>query len=299
MTVDRMLTVIEAPRLAERTSIRLGGPAVAEIRASCPAALEQAPAAAEKLGGRMAVLGGGSNIVAHDGELPLVLLTLDGRTPVETAGEAGGKILVRAGGGVPLPVLLARAAALGLSGLEGLSGIPGTVGGALAMNAGSFGVETGEKVHAATLFAPEFGLVERAGADFEFGYRSTGLRGHGGWFVAAEVVFALERSDKEAVRARMREVMAKKSASQPVTERTAGSTFANPAPGVAAGRLLDEAGFRGRKNGGMCFSEKHANFLVNDGTGTFAQAVELMEEAREAVLRRSGHRLELEVRLWP
>ena len=97
----------------------------------------------------------------------------------------------------------------------------------------------------------------------------------------------------------MRDVYAKKQQSQPVTAWSAGCVFKNPAPDAPAGRLLDEVGLRGFRLGGMAFSAMHANFLINEGNGTFAQAMELIDMAREKVSQRFGHALEMEVRLWP
>ena len=97
----------------------------------------------------------------------------------------------------------------------------------------------------------------------------------------------------------MAETIAKKRAGQPITARSAGCVFKNPSPEQPAGRLLEEAGMRGKGLGGMRFSEVHANFLVNEGKGTFAEAEALIGMAQAAVLKHSGLSLELEVRIWP
>lgn len=291
-------SIVDAPSLAERTSIRLGGRAIAEIRLHRLAGLEAVPELVEKLGGRLALLGEGTNIIASDETLPLVLLTLPRGDEATVRGDEGGRVLLRAAGGMRLPALLAQAAVLGLSGLEGLAGIPGSVGGALAMNAGSFGVEMGDLATKVTVFSPALGLVERPAEDFDFGYRNCRLRGHEGWFLVCGLELALTASNRDSVRDRMRAIYAKKQASQPVTARSAGCVFKNPAPDAPAGRLLDEAGLKGFGVGGMRFSRLHANFLVNEGGGTFAVAEELMELALEKVRARSGHELEKEVRIW-
>ena len=142
-------------------------------------------------------------------------------------------------------------------------------------------------------------LVERPADAFAFGYRKCELRGHDGWFLVCAVTLELARGDKESIRSRMREIYQRKQQSQPVTAWSAGCVFKNPAPDAPAGRLIEEAGLRGTRLGGMAFSPVHANFLVNEGGGTFEQAMELIELAREKVRARSGHELELEVRLWP
>lgn len=291
-------SVIDEPSLAERTSIRLGGKAIAEIRLHCLEGLEAVPDLVKRLGGRLVLLGEGSNVIASDGRLPLVPLRLPPSHEAWICGDEGGSALLRAEGGMRLPALLAQAAILGLSGLEGLAGIPGSVGGAVAMNAGSFGVEIGGLAERVEIFSPDLGLIERPAGDFDFRYRDCRLRGHDGWFLVCGLVLRLAKSGRDSVRDGMREVYAKKRASQPVTARSAGCVFKNPAPGVPAGRLIEEAGLKGHNVGGMRFSPLHANFLVNEGGGSFPEAMELMDLAREKVRACSGYELEKEVKIW-
>ncbi len=290
-------SILPGPLLARRTSMGLGGHALAEIRVEDPARLDNLPEALQRIGGRPEILGGGSNIIAADGSLPLCLLSLADET-VLPGREIHGRVELRAGGGARLPVLLAVAARLGLSGLEGLSGIPGSVGGAVAMNAGSYGVEIFSRLARAQVFGQSAGLLERGPEGFAYGYRHCALRGNTGFFLIASATFLLTPSNPKTVRAAIRETLKKKRATQPVAARSAGCVFKNPA-GTSAGKLLDEAGMKGRAVGGMRFSTLHANFMLNTGLGTGAQALELLEMGREAVFRRHGLRLETEVRLWP
>ena len=299
MTIAQGIDILKAPRMRERTSIRLGGNAVAELRVTGPEGYDCLPGLGLRLGGRMAPLGAGTNIVADDEALPLLLVTRQPFYTTEVLREERYGILVRCDAALRLPALLATAAGLGLSGLEGLTGIPGSVGGAVAMNAGSYGVSIGERVHSVTVFSPLLGLIERPADAFDFSYRSCRLRGHEGWFLVCAATFALTRDGRGPVRARMRDVYLKKRAGQPVTAKSAGCVFKNPAPDVPAGRLLDEAGLKGLRLGGMRFSPLHANFLVNEGEGAFDQAMELIELARERVFAHSGYRLETEVHIWP
>ena len=296
------LDIREGPLLRELTSIRLGGPALAELRVSSARGLEQLPDVAGRLGGRIEPFGAGTNIIARDQDLPLVLVTRKPWHETQLVGEINGRALIRADAAAKLPTLLARAASLGLGGLEGLTGIPGSVGGAVAMNAGSYGVSIGELAHSVEVFSPARGLVEVPATDFAFAYRSCRWVGVDGWFLITGVTLALDSLDKAGpgpVRRRMREVYAKKRASQPVTAKSAGCVFKNPAPDAPAGRLLEAAGLKGMSRGGMCFSAVHANFLVNDGEGAAEDAMYLIELARERVYRESGYLLETEVRIWP
>jgi UDP-N-acetylmuramate dehydrogenase len=286
------------PHLAERTTLRLGGWALAEFWPEGPDDYAGMTDRARILGGSPLILGAGSNVLAADGELPLVLVRTDCAVRLEVVGQGGdGTVLVAAGAGVRMPRLLGFCAHRGLSGIEGLVGIPGSVGGAVAMNAGSFGAEMCRRLDRIT--AVTGAGCETLGRDrFRYGYRSFSLPGRPDGFVVLEAVLALDPDVPEAVRGRMRQHYLRKKASQPLDVPSAGCVFRNP-EGDAAGRLLERAGFRGRRAGGVCFSPKHANFLVNDRQGTATAALELIGEAREAVRRRFGIVLENEVRVVP
>lgn len=291
-------TITEGVTLASRTSIGLGGRVIAEVRLDGERGCEALPELERKLGGRMVFLGAGTNIIASDEALPLVLATLPRGGEAEIIGDEDGVPLLRAQGGMPLPLLLSRAASLGLGGLEGLSGIPGSVGGAVAMNAGSYGVQMGPLVRSVRVFSPTLGVTECPAGDFLFSYRHCALAGHEGAFLVLGVTLALPERDGAQIKAAMRDVMVKKKAAQPVTARSAGCVFKNPAPDSPAGRLLDEAGLKGAAMGGMRFSPLHANFLINEGGGKAADAFALIETAKEKVRNRTGFCLETEVKLW-
>lgn len=293
------LSIVEAPLLAERTTMRLGGHALAEARIENDKGLEALPEFLARMGGKPAILGKGSNLLVADGHLPLVLISLHGSRETWFAGESEDTVLLGADAELPLPGLLSRAASLGLSGLENLCGIPGTVGGALAMNAGSFGADMGTAVRQITAFLPGRGLTILNHEQVDMQYRSFAVKGHENWYLITGAVFALQKAPEERIREAMAGFYAQKRSTQPVTARSAGCVFKNPHPGHPAGKLLQEAGLRGFKLGGMAFSQIHANFLVNEGNGTFAQAMELIALARDKVRERSGFSLELEVCVWP
>ncbi|MDR2162270.1 MAG: UDP-N-acetylmuramate dehydrogenase [Desulfovibrio sp.] len=293
--------LLPGPLLARRTTMGLGGEALAEIRVTDAWATEDALDRAESLalerGGRVVFLGRGSNLLVREGELPLVVvsLALDTLFPLREEGE---RVILRAGANAPLAGLLDHAASLGLSGLEGLTGIPGSLGGALVMNAGSFGVSMAEVVCGAGIWTRERGLWRAEKADLAFAYRLCRLARGGAEFLAVEVALELSRDEPARVKERMAAIFKRKRAEQPITARSAGCVFRNPHPEHPAGRLLEEAGLRGRRHGAMRFSPVHANFLINEGQGTFVQARELISMAREAVKRRSGFDLELEAKIW-
>lgn len=287
------LTLLQQPRLRERTTLRLGGPALAEAVARDEAGLDQLARELPGLGGRPMAIGAGSNLLAADGPHQLVLVRAAGNTEPLVESRAQ-EVLVRAGAGLGLPRLLGLCQRMGLTGLEGLTGVPGSVGGAVAMNAGSYGVCAADALTRVRLWTPERGLFWKAARACSFGYRRFDAGLTGTFFLVWEAEFRLTQDDAAAVRARMGEVYAKKKATQPVTAKSAGCVFKNP-EGQSAGRMLDEAGMRGKRLGGMAFSDVHANFLVNLGEGTAAQALELMDFGKNAVRARFGVTLQNEV----
>jgi UDP-N-acetylenolpyruvoylglucosamine reductase len=287
-----------APFLAPRTTLRIGGTAIAELVLERHEDLYLLPDKLRELGGKPLVLGAGSNILAHDGELPLVLIRPFFNDGPQIVGEHEGKILVRAGAGVPMARLLRFCAVNGLSGLEGLVGIPGSVGGAVAMNAGSHGTETCNNIYNIQAFVDN--TIQRISVDaLQYGYRTLRINGKKNDFIVLEATFGLTVGERDGICNCMRHNFFKKKSKQPVTAWSAGCVFKNPTPEMSAGKLLDEAGFKGRKLGGMAFSSLHANFLINEGKGSATAALALLQEARETVRQRFGIELEPEVRIVP
>jgi UDP-N-acetylmuramate dehydrogenase len=290
------IKVLPGPKLAERTTLRLGGRARAELFLESP---EDAAGLGEALAGQAGspfMLGWGSNLLALDHELDLAVVSLSGKAQPEAVGQAeDGRQIVRVSGGCLLTKLIKWAGERGLAGLEGLSGIPGTVGGVVACNAGSFGVQTVELLSRVRLWTRQ-GLDWIGPQAWKAAYRSFEPLNISGPWLVVEAELILNISDPAAVKTRSAEVLARKKASQPLDAASCGCAFKNPA-GDSAGRLLDQCGFKGRSLGGMAFSAKHANFLVNEGHGCAAAALELIDKARAEVKKRYGVELELEVRV--
>lgn len=287
-----------APRLAEMTTLRLGGRVLADAGLSAVEAVPRLAEAAARLGGSVVCFGGGSNILAADGELPLILVRDVSAPEIEILDDDGKRVLVRAGASVKLPLLLGRLKSMHLGGLEGLTGIPGTVGGAVAMNAGSYGQCVADALESVSVVTLDGKARAVARQNIEFAYRYMGLPGVTGWFMVIAATFAVIREKPGAVETAAREILARKKTTQPITAASAGCVFKNPSLDMPAGKLLDDAGFKGKRLGGMAFSSVHANFLINEGQGTSAQALELIAAAKEAVLQRHGVTLEMEVKLW-
>lgn len=294
-----MLLVTTSPSLSALTSLHLGGKALALARFETPADLEALPQAASRIGGTIVPIGGGTNILAADGVLPIVLVQCGGERAPVVVGKEGEQVLVRVGAGVRLPRLLAWCMKRGLSGLEGMAGVPGDVGGAIAGNAGAQGVDMGTHLHSVDVFSPDRGFRTLGRNAVRCAYRTFSLQERETpWFVIVSAVLSLTPASSEAIRCVMRDTIGRKIGVQPVHSWSAGCVFKNPPGGLSAGKLLDDAGFRGKRLGGMCFSEIHANFLVNEGKGSAKAAFELVREAQEAVWQRFGVQLETEVKLW-
>jgi len=240
-------------------------------------------------------VGLGSNLLVRDGGFRgTVVLMHSPHGAMRVEGD-----LIYAEASVACPKVARFAATHGFEGAEFLAGVPGTVGGALAMNAGCYGSETWDVVAKVSTTSREGRLSERAPADFDVGYRRVELRGsrldEAEWFVAAW--FRFRAGDEKRARARIKELLAQRIATQPLELPNAGSVFRNP-PGDHAARLIEACGLKGHAIGGARISEKHANFIVNPkGKARAADIEALIEHARRAVKERFGVELIPEVRI--
>jgi UDP-N-acetylmuramate dehydrogenase len=237
-------------------------------------------------------LGVGSNTLVRDGGVEGVVIRLAGRafSRIERVGDR--RLLA---GAAALDAHLAReAAAAGLAGLEFYRGVPGSIGGALVMNAGCYGAETADVLVEARAVARDGRIVTLPVAEMEFSYRRS-ARAAAGDLIFTAGLFEGQPDDPAAITARMDEITRRREASQPIREKTGGSTFKNP-EGYSAWKLVDEAGWRGRPFGGAMFSPQHANFLINSGEATAADLEGLGEAVRAEVEARTGVRLEWEIR---
>jgi UDP-N-acetylmuramate dehydrogenase len=207
---------------------------------------------------------------------------------------------VYAEAGVASPKVARFAALNNLTGAEFLAGVPGTVGGALAMNAGCYGAETWDIVERAVTIDRTGRLHSRAKDDFQIAYRHCALKGEerlgeNEWFVAA--YFRLASGDGEASRAKIKEFLSRRVATQPLQLPNAGSVFRNPI-GDHAARLIESCGLKGLERGGARVSEKHANFIVNPHGKASASDIEwLIETMRATVREKTGVELHAEVRI--
>jgi UDP-N-acetylmuramate dehydrogenase len=279
--------------LARHTTWRVGGPA---DRLYVPADRDDLAAFLRTLapGEPVHAIGLGSNLLVRDGGIrgSVVLMHNPGAMLAVQDG------LVYADAGVASPKLARFAALHDCAEAEFLAGIPGTVGGALAMNAGCYGGETWTHVARVELLRPDGRFEVLTPADFDIGYRSVAARGGrpvDGIFTAAW--FRFPPGVALAARARIRELLSRRIATQPLALPNAGSVFRNP-PGDHAARLIEACGLKGRTIGGAQVSTLHANFIVNPTRRALAADIEaLIEEIRATVHGRTGIELEVEVRV--
>jgi UDP-N-acetylmuramate dehydrogenase len=285
--------VVEGEPLAPHTTLRIGGPAALFAVPDDPAGVAAALRFASAAGLPWRVIGLGSNLLCPDGGFPGLVLDL-GRACAAVRWGDGGR--VEAGAGVHLARLLQESARRGLSGLEGVAGVPGTVGGALAMNAGTARGDFGAVVESVTAVRPDGTRLELPASAMAFRYRGSRLGDEG--LVALSAVLRLRPADPTAVRASLRGLALRRRRTQPVHLPSAGSIWQNP-PGTYAGRLIEEAGCKGLRRGGAEVSPLHANFIVNHGGATAADVLALMRDVRAAVEARHGVRLHPELRWLP
>ncbi len=282
------LELRENEPMAGHCSFKIGGPAAAMALPRSAEELEGLCAHLRAAGVRPLLIGNGTNILPPDEGLDrFVIVTCPGAGRAEVSGDT-----LTAECGATLAAAAMAAAEAGLTGLEFAHGIPGSVGGGVIMNAGAYGGELKDAV-AQTEYLDE-DLVRRTitGPEHEFSYRHSVFSGREA--VLLRTRFALTPGDRDAIQGKMRELAAKRRASQPLEMPSAGSTFKRPAGGYASA-LIDQAGLRGCSIGGAQVSEKHAGFVVNTGSATCADVLRLMEHIQKTVYARSGVALEPEV----
>jgi len=278
--------------MSKHTSFRIGGPAEVMAFPKTKGELAQILKTSALLDCKCAILGAGTNVLAPDEGLPgLVICLKDCLDGMEQLDDTHIRVMA----GVTMSRAAVFAANLGLSGLEFAHGIPGTVGGGVYMNAGAYGGEICQVCTEVEVMDRKGKVRVLSGEEMEFSYRHSRLEETGEIVIRAD--FALTKDDPETIKAKMKELIGKRSASQPLDLPSAGSAFKRPVGGYAAA-LIDQAGLRGFQVGGAAVSSKHCGFAVNLGGATAADVKELLRQVSDKVLEHSGIRLEPEVRIW-
>jgi UDP-N-acetylmuramate dehydrogenase len=280
----------EGVALAEKTSLRIGGTTDELLLRR----YETIPEVMGLLGNENIphrFLGGGTNVLVGDGELPWVALHLPAVRPgmrvegnmayVDASAELGGTVTF--------------CAKRDLGGMEGLVGVPGTIGGALRMNAGAYGTQIGAYVREVELYRAASSEIETLrGNDIRFDYRHTSF---GPDDLMLRVKLELPSKPFKEILAGIRVCNEKRRASQPLNQKSAGCIFKNP-PGGSAGKMIDELKLKGHRVGDAMVSDRHANFFVNTGNASCSDMLKLIDEVRERVRGAYGIELENEVIVW-
>lgn len=280
--------VRENEPMARHTTFRIGGPADLLVMCDTLADVSETIRVCADAEIPWTVAGKGSNLlVADEGYRGAVIVLGREFKAHSVQGPA-----IKAGAACILAYIVRDAFSQGLGGMEFAVGIPGTVGGALAMNAGSRGTWMDSIVESVTLLVPGSGLERLRGAEIEWGYRRSGLPDRG---VIVEAVLSLRQADPARIRVEMERSLDRRKATQPLGMPSAGSVFTNP-EGDSAGRLIEAAGLKGTRLGGARVSEVHANFIVNEGGATAADVVGLIQKIQMTVRDIHGIELTPEIR---
>ncbi len=279
-------------KMREFTTMGIGGAADRMVFPYSAREIQEILSSERAVGREVRALGAGSNLLVSDGGV---------RGTVVCLKKNMGKVLFSSGGttvadaGVMLPRFAVLCALSALSGAEELGGIPGTVGGALTMNAGAFQRSIGSIVEWVEMVDGEGELHRVAAKDIRFSYRTAEYPVDG---IIVRAGFLLRPGNSDEAFSRMKALNERRRARQPWGERTFGSTFRNPQGCESAGVLLERAGMKGAREGDAMFSEKHANFMVNNGRATSSEAFRLIARARKAVRSMAAVMLETEVKIW-
>jgi len=236
-------------------------------------------------------LGGGTNVLIADGDLPWVMLHLP---PAHPGFRVEGNI-AHVDASADLGGMVTFCAKNNLGGMEGLIGVPGSVGGALRMNAGAYGTQIGSYVREVELYRAATRRIETVrGNDIRFDYRHTSFAPDD---IMLRVKLELPPKPYKEILAGIKVCNEKRRSSQPLNQKSAGCIFKNPAGG-SAGRMIDELGLKGHRVGGAVVSDRHANFFVNADSATSVDMLRLIDQVRERVRTAYGIILENEVIVW-
>ena len=278
--------------MAKHTSFRIGGGAEVMAFPRNAAELAELLKVSALLDCKTAILGAGTNVLAPDeGIEGLVICLKDCLDGMEKLSDTRIRVMA----GVTMSRAAVYAANLGLSGLEFAHGIPGTIGGGVYMNAGAYGGEISQVCEGVEVMDRQGNTRWLSREEMKFSYRHSVLEDTGDIVICAD--FCLEQGSTEQIKARMKELIGKRSASQPLDLPSAGSAFKRPVGGYAAA-LIDQAGLKGYQVGDAAISTKHAGFAVNLGNATAQNVRELLQQVSDKVFENSGIRIEPEIRIW-
>jgi len=277
--------------LCRYASIGVGGRADGLVFPDDPAVLEKLAAFLRARSIPFLPVGNGTNLIVRDGGYRGVVISLKNLRDLHPLADVCGEPGIYAQAGVGLADLVSLSVREGMAGLEFCAGIPGSVGGAIKMNAGAYGREMKDVIHAVAL-TDQAGCIREYGREsLRFRYRCLDLA-EGDIVVAA--TYRLSTGDREQIKERIRDILAKRKGKHPLEYKNAGSIFRNP-PERPAGRIIEEAGLKGLRVGDAQVSEKHGNFIVNLGNARAKDITTLIGIIQEKVWAGQGITLEPEV----
>lgn len=279
--------------MKDHTSLGIGGPADVFTAPEDPVSFRNLMIVLKKESVPFSAVGGGTNILISDEGIDGVVVSVREFRRIDVLQESGVEVGLFVEAGVLLQKLVNFCQTNGYSGVEGLTGIPGTVGGAICGNSGSFGYEIGDVVESVVMMNSEGKLDRYDAMDLGFEYRGSRISRSD---IVVNASLKLRKDDAEAVAERTGRFFSEKKGSQPIMERSAGCVFKNP-DGNTAGRLIDEAGCKGMRRGGIEVSSIHANFFVNRGGGVASDFMLLMDQVASLVHKRFGVSLEPEIKV--
>ncbi len=285
------MSIKENEPMSKHLTFRIGGPAKFYVEVKTVEELKEALVLAKEKNLPWFVLGGGSNTLCSDKGFDGVVIQMANREVV----VEGDRLTAQAGA---ISVAVSRSAeSASLSGLEWMVSLPGTIGGAVRGNAGCFGSETKDALESVRVLRDDQ-VVELMNVDCAFAYRESAFKHNSD--VVIDATFKLTVADKAAIKSKMAEVLSKRKSTQPTASGTAGCAFKNPLVDGAlasSGKIIDELGLKGTKIGGISISEVHGNFLLNDGTATADDVLQLIDLIKTRARDERGVWLQEEIQL--
>jgi UDP-N-acetylmuramate dehydrogenase len=280
--------------MSAHTSLKIGGPVDIMAIPEDPLSLKNLLITANSADTPVIVIGSGTNLLVSDSGIRGVAISLASFDRIElTRGSDEDHVQLFVNAGVPLSRVINFAKDNGYSGLEALVGIPGSFGGAVCMNAGSFGAEVKDVIHSIAVMNSKGDINILEKDEIEFSYRSSNLP-EDSIILSANVL--LKKDNTDDISERIRDFLKRKKGTQPLGERSAGCVFKNP-EGDAAGRLIDAARCKGMRMGDVEVSTVHANYFINRGRATCREFIELMENVITRVKEQSGIILDAEIKI--
>lgn len=274
------------------TSFKVGGKADVLFYPINEGSLISALRIAKEKGVPVFILGNGSNLLVRDGGIHGLVISLKKmKGEIELGPYKRKTYMVTSPAGISMPKLVRYTMNLSLQGIEALIGVPGTLGGVLKMNAGAEGTEIGDVVYSVKMINMSGEIKKVFRDEISFYYRRTEFSEEG---IVISATLVLEKANKDELLLKVKAILERRNASQPIGQRGAGSVFKNP-PGHYAGQLIESVGMKGCTIGDAEMSPKHANFIINKGKATAADIEELINQAQKKVLAKTGVKLESEI----